>query len=545
MGPFLLARLPPYFFNCPPACYRKGVNHEPPALRQLLQSKFRLSAFREGQLDVIQSVLSGRDALAVMPTGGGKSLCYQLPSQVGQGMVVVISPLIALMKNQVESLHALGLNAGCLHSGQSHEEKVATFAAIKRSDQFLLYLSPERVQKPGFAAWIKAQKIALFAVDESHCVSQWGPDFRKDYFKLSLLRELRPEVPILALTATATPPVLKDIAGKLTLRNPDRHVHGFYRPNLYYQVENCDGDAERFSFLRAALTQFSEGRILIYCGTRNQTEEVAQTLSSQFSGVGFYHAGLSAEQRTQIQEAYQRKEIRVLAATNAFGMGIDHPDVRLVVHFQMPANVESLYQEMGRAGRDGLPSTCLLLYSKRDKGLHSYFITKATLEPQYVKARWRALDTIVQFAEGGECRHAGILTYFRDARRLKACGHCDICDGASARRVVPVDRFEVADSLNRPKKKRAAPSRKAGKGYDESPLNEAEQLRYEVMREWRKRYAEANDMAAFLVFSNKTLHDLVKKNPGTLGELEQVYGMGEHKVEHLGPALLEELAKLD
>ncbi len=512
-------------------------------LQNLLHDRFGLSTFREGQLDVIKSVLNGHDAMAVMPTGGGKSLCYQMPAIAKPGLVVVISPLIALMRNQVQNLQLLGIPSGCLYSGQEHEEKVATFNKIKTSPNFLLYLSPERVQKPGFAPWLKEQNVSLFAIDESHCVSQWGPDFRKDYFKLDLLREIKPNVPILALTATATPPVLKDIEQKLSLREPDKHIHGFYRPNLYYQVEGCDQEGNKFSFLEQALKQTPKGRVIIYCGTRNQTEEVANTFAAQFPDLGYYHAGLSAEQRLQTEMDYTSGKIRILAATNAFGMGIDHSDVRLVVHIQMPANIESLYQEMGRAGRDGKPSTCLLLYSKKDKGLHAYFIGKAELEKKYVNARWRALETIVQFAEGGECRHAGILTYFRDSRRLAACGHCDVCDPDSERRVDKPVHAKLAKATTVKKSKSKSKSR-SGKSLDDTPLSHQEEVRAEVLKEWRKSYAEEHDVPAFLVFSNKTLNDLAKKNPTSLTELERVYGMGEHKVEHLGQLILDKLADL-
>lgn len=505
-------------------------------LLSILKKRFNLSSFRKGQLAILQSVLERKDALAVMPTGGGKSLCYQLPAVAAEGIVVVVSPLIALMNDQVRSLNALGIPAGCLHSGQTMAEKRETFARLKANKNFLLYLSPERVQKEGFGTWVKDQPLSLFAINESHCVSQWGPDFRKDYYRLGMLRELRPDVPILALTATATPPVLKDIVRQLSLKDPARHIHGFYRRNLYVQVETCAGEAQKLAFLKQALKQTPEGRVLVYCGTRKDAENVVNDLHGEFGRVGYYHAGMSADDRERVQKEYETGEVRILAATNAFGMGIDHPDVRLVVHLQMPANIESYYQEMGRAGRDGKDSTCLLLYSKKDKGLHSYFISQSEGEATYIKARWRALDTIVQFVEGGECRQAGILTYFQDETRLKECGHCDTCAPDSPRKV-KVPLFAMPESGAR-KKKKAAP-------VAEGPTTDEEALRAELLKEWRRGYAEEKDIPAFLVFSNRTLFAIAKANPCSLEELREVHGMGDHKVEHLGSLILEQLESLN
>jgi ATP-dependent DNA helicase RecQ len=342
---------------------------------------------------------------------------------------------------------------------------------------------------------------------------------------------LRPDVPVLALTASATPIVLDDIERSLALVKPERQVHGFYRPNLFYQVEVCSDENEKHRFVIEGLRKTPEGRILIYCGTRKQTEELARMLSREFEAVGHYHAGLSTEVRTETQKAYIDGRYRILVATNAFGMGIDQADVRLVIHFQLPANIDSLYQEMGRAGRDGKPSTCLLLYSKADKGLQSYFITNADAPKAVIRLRWQNLEALVAYAEGGECRHSEILAYYKDKQRLTNCGHCDRCVPESERRI-PKSKALVSVQVRK---------RKRGKTANTEVLTGENRELLERLKDWRMRTAKELDQPAFVIFSDKALRDLIAKNPGSLAELSQVYGFGPAKIEKFGADILREL----
>lgn len=517
--------------------------NETPDFKTALNSAFGLNEFRAGQLEIISAIHQGEDVMAVLPTGGGKSLCFQLPSVLQNGLVIVISPLIALMRDQVQALQARGIAAGFLASGQTEEERRDVFRRMSESKQFLLYLSPERAQKEGFKQWIQNRRIVLFAVDEAHCVSQWGHDFREEYGQLSVLKQLRPDVPILALTASATPEVLFDISKQLKLKNPKKMVYGFYRPNLYYQVEVCGDDSEKRRVLRAALRKFNQGRVLIYCGTRRVTEELAEELSDEFPGVGHYHAGLSHELRNLAQEKYLEGETRILVATNAFGMGIDQPDVRLVVHFQMPANIDSLYQEMGRAGRDQMPSTCLLLYSRKDKGLQSFFIQQSEAPQAIRNSRYRNLDTLVDYCEGSECRHGEILTYYRDQQRIQSCGHCDVCDPTSERRVVAVKEVAV-DRDSTVTQQRSAAKTKRTKKAAEVHLEGADLVLFEDLRKWRKSRAQELDVPAFVILSDRTLRGIASRRPSTLEALAGVYGIGQAKLEQFGSEILQVVSGL-
>lgn len=512
-----------------------------PTMDTALKDVFHMPTFRHGQREIISSVLENKDVLALMPTGGGKSLCYQLPAMVKQGLTVVVSPLVALMNDQVQSLRSLGLPAGAIHSGLSMDERKAVFEEMKTAPSYLLYVSPERVQKPGFSPWLKQQNLSLIAIDEAHCVSQWGHDFRPEYTNLSVLRHNHPEVPIIALTATATPLVKRDIIEQLHLSAPDQHVYGFYRPNLFYQIEFCDVEEQKEDYVLQAISQYPEGRCLIYCGTRKKTEQWAQVLQERGEQVAFYHAGLSSQKRTQIEKDYHSGKVRILVATNAFGMGIDHPDVRLVAHTQMPGNIESYYQEVGRAGRDGKESLCLMTYSKKDKGLQSFFINQSTAAGRIKAQRWTALNAMIQYAESSECRHGGILTYFKDQKRIERCGHCDICSPNSERLVAVQALWTRPENTKAEKKVR----KRARKWAQDPEINEEHTLRMEVLREWRKTYAKERDLPAFIIFGDKTLKDLALRLPKTEDALGRVYGLGDKKIEQFGKELLEVLQPLE
>jgi ATP-dependent DNA helicase RecQ len=338
-----------------------------------LRQHFGFEDFREGQREVIGSILEGKDAVVVMPTGSGKSLCYQLPAMILDGVTLVVSPLIALMKDQVDALQARGLPATFINSSISEPEQLARIDSLKRREHKLVYIAPERFRSSRFNAALQQIPISLFAVDEAHCISTWGHDFRPDYLRLRNVIKSLNKVQTLALTATATPYVRSDIIQQLGLHHPQTFVSGFDRPNLSIEVAHTQREREKITRIRSLARQVP-GSGIIYAATRKAVEQVGAKLRAVDLKVSEYHAGMSDAMRVRAQDDFMNGRTQIIVATNAFGMGIDKPDIRFVVHYQMPGSIEAYYQEIGRAGRDGLPSTCVLLFNYADKNTHDFFI---------------------------------------------------------------------------------------------------------------------------------------------------------------------------
>ncbi len=387
-----------------------------------LQQVFGFQAFRPFQAEVIEQLIAGRDAFVLMPTGGGKSLCYQIPALHRPGVAIVVSPLISLMKDQVDALQANGAHAACYNSALSAAEAGQVLSRLHEGRLDLLYVAPERLLNEDFLARLKTLKPALFAIDEAHCVSQWGHDFRPEYVQLGRLRELFPEVPMIALTATAEMQTRLDILHRLRLSSPYQVIAGFDRPNIRYTVVD---KAKPYLQLSAFLDQHGDEAGIVYCLSRKRVEDVADRLRRDGSRAEAYHAGLTAEERQRVQDAFQRDDVDIVVATVAFGMGIDKPNVRFVVHYDLPKNIESYYQETGRAGRDGLPAEALLLFGYADIALNRGLIEKGG-NPNQKRIEIHKLNAMVAYAESGTCRRRVLLGYFGENQE-QDCGNCDIC----------------------------------------------------------------------------------------------------------------------
>jgi len=395
----------------------------PPTALSVLETTFGYDAFRNQQADIIQTVIDGGDALVLMPTGGGKSLCYQIPALVRKGTGVVISPLIALMQDQVDALTAVGVNAGFLNSTQDAGERSRVERAFLSGELDMLYLAPERLKVSATAELLDRGQISLFAIDEAHCVSQWGHDFRPDYLQLSMLHERWPTVPRIALTATATEITHNEIATRLDLGDARHFVSSFDRPNIQYRIEPKNQPLQQL--LSLIRTEHAGDAGIVYCLSRASVEKAAEFLVQNGVTALPYHAGLDARVRAANQSRFLREDGVVMVATIAFGMGIDKPDVRFVAHLDLPKSVEGYYQETGRAGRDGLPSTAWLAYGLQDVVQQRRMITQSEGDAAFRRRLSANLDAMLALCETIECRRVQLLKYFGETST--ACGNCDTC----------------------------------------------------------------------------------------------------------------------
>ena len=392
-------------------------------IRAVLKARFGYDEFRPLQAEIIGNVLAGRDSLVLMPTGGGKSLCYQLPALCLDGLTLVVSPLIALMKDQVDALRSNGIEAAFINSSVPAREAQGVYAAARAGRLKLLYIAPERLAVPGFRDFLDSVNVGLIAIDEAHCISEWGHDFRPDYRNLRTLRETLAGTTVIALTATATDRVRDDIVEQLAMPHAGQFVSSFNRENLTYIVRP---KRRAFDGLVALLRKHANEPAIIYCLSRDGTESLASDLSRQGIPALPYHAGLDPAVRKDMQERFIRDEAPVIVATIAFGMGIDKPDVRLIVHYDLPKTLEGYYQETGRAGRDGLPSECVLFFSAGDRAKFTRFIDEME-DPAERERAHQKLDQMIAYGESRSCRRAFVLQYFGETYDRPDCGSCDLC----------------------------------------------------------------------------------------------------------------------
>lgn len=497
-------------------------------INQTLKQYFGYDSLRTGQEELINGILAGRDVLGIMPTGAGKSLCYQLPALILKGITLVISPLISLMSDQVKALNQAGVHAAYINSSLTENQIRMALSYASQGRYKIIYVAPERLNTPRFLDFACNADISMLTVDEAHCISQWGQDFRPSYLEIAGFLTRLPRRPIVsAFTATATERVKNDIVASLELNNPVTMVTGFDRPNLLFRVVTRKGGSQKDNSIINYVKKHEDESGIIYCATKKNVDKLYTLLNEQGISAGRYHAGLSNEERKQNQENFTYDRIRVMVATNAFGMGIDKSNVRYVLHYNMPQSLEYYYQEVGRAGRDGEEAECVLFFSKQDIMINKFLLqNKASAgdvasDMQKTANDQRKLQQMINYCETDKCLREFILSYFGDTTPC-ICNKCSNC-------VVVEDEEEETYVETGKKRKNAA--QLAG-------LNELGAALFEKLRSVRTELAAEKSVPPYIICSDKTLKDICAKLPRDKEQLADVYGMGEQKIQNYGEAFV-------
>ena len=497
-------------------------------INQTLKQYFGYDSLRTGQEELINGILAGHDVLGIMPTGAGKSLCYQLPALMLKGITLVISPLISLMSDQVKALNQAGVHAAYINSSLTENQIRMALSYASQGRYKIIYVAPERLNTPRFLDFACNADISMLTVDEAHCISQWGQDFRPSYLEIAGFLTRLPRRPIVsAFTATATERVKNDIVASLELNNPVTMVTGFDRPNLFFRVVTRRGGSQKDNSIINYVKKHEDESGIIYCATKKNVDKLYTLLNEQGISVGRYHAGLSNDERKQNQEDFTYDRIRVMVATNAFGMGIDKSNVRYVLHYNMPQSLEYYYQEAGRAGRDGEEAECVLFFSKQDIMINKFLLqNKASAgdvasDMQKTANDRRKLQQMINYCETDKCLREFILSYFGDTTPC-ICNKCSNC-------VVVEDEEEETYVETGKKRKKAA--QLAG-------LNELGAALFEKLRSVRTELAAEKSVPPYIICSDKTLKDMCAKLPRDKEQLADVYGMGEQKIQNYGEAFV-------